>query len=97
MQKLAASGGLSSDDEISEEGHTWISARNVRGLLSAGESASLTFGDAVDDRPFDVFITYSHQNKLEAEVICGKLETMGIRCWIAPRDILPGSGLKRTP
>ena len=38
----------------------------------------------------DVFISYAHQNKIIADAICGTLETNRIRCWIAPRDILPG-------
>jgi hypothetical protein len=38
----------------------------------------------------DVFISYAHQNKTIADAICGTLETNRIRCWIAPRDILPG-------
>jgi hypothetical protein len=42
-------------------------------------------------KPFDVFISYSSQNKLEAVAVCARLEGSGIRCWIAPRDILPGS------
>lgn len=39
---------------------------------------------------YDVFISYSHQDKLTADAVCGTLEARGIRCWIAPRDITPG-------
>src|SRR5665213_2041274 len=42
-------------------------------------------------RPFDVFVSHSEHNKREADVVCGKLEAAGIRCWIAPRDIVPGT------
>src|ERR1700732_3619299 len=35
----------------------------------------------------DVFISHSNQDKNIAEAICHQLETGGIRCWIAPRDI----------
>ena len=38
----------------------------------------------------DVFISYSSKDKLTADAICSIFETNGIRCWIAPRDILPG-------
>jgi hypothetical protein len=38
----------------------------------------------------DVFISYPHENKLIADAICSKLESNGVRCWVAPRDILPG-------
>lgn len=38
----------------------------------------------------DVFISYAKKDKLAADAVCAKLEGRGIRCWIAPRDILPG-------
>jgi TIR domain len=37
-----------------------------------------------------VFISYSAKDKTTADGVCATLETKGIRCWIAPRDILPG-------
>ncbi len=40
---------------------------------------------------FDVFISYSHQDKPTADAACATLEAAGIRCWIAPRDIVPGT------
>lgn len=38
----------------------------------------------------DVFISYSSADRPVAEAACAALEHRGIRCWIAPRDILPG-------
>jgi TIR domain/Bacterial SH3 domain len=38
----------------------------------------------------DVFISHSSKDKLYADAVCARLESDGIRCWIAPRDILPG-------
>jgi hypothetical protein len=38
----------------------------------------------------DVFISYSSKDKPIADAVCARLESAGIRCWIAPRDILPG-------
>jgi streptogramin lyase len=38
----------------------------------------------------DVFISYSSQDKPTADAVCAVLETNGIRCWIAPRDVVPG-------
>jgi hypothetical protein len=38
----------------------------------------------------DVFISYSTHDKPYAEAVCVKLESRGIRCWTAPRDIRPG-------
>jgi hypothetical protein len=37
-----------------------------------------------------VFISYGHEDKLVADATCARLEARGIRCWIAPRDVLPG-------
>jgi TIR domain len=39
----------------------------------------------------DVFISYSSKNKKWADAACAMLESQGIRCWIAPRDIIHGS------
>jgi hypothetical protein len=38
----------------------------------------------------DVFISYSSHDKPIADAICATLEAKKIRCWIAPRDVLPG-------
>jgi hypothetical protein len=38
----------------------------------------------------DVFISYSTKDKPTADAVCATLESRGVRCWIAPRDILPG-------
>ena len=38
----------------------------------------------------DIFISYSSKDKVIADAVCAKLENNKIRCWIAPRDILPG-------
>jgi WD40 repeat protein len=40
---------------------------------------------------FDVFISYPHQDKPTADAACAMLEAQGIRCWISPRDVVPGS------
>ena len=40
---------------------------------------------------FDVFISYSSKDKVAADATCATLEAAGIRCWVAPRDIMPGS------
>jgi sugar lactone lactonase YvrE len=37
----------------------------------------------------DVFISYSNRDKAVADALCATLENRKIRCWIAPRDILP--------
>jgi hypothetical protein len=38
----------------------------------------------------DAFISYSSHDKTVADAACALLESRGIRCWIAPRDVTPG-------
>ena len=40
---------------------------------------------------WDVFLSYSSKDKPVADAACHALESAGIRCWIAPRDIVPGA------
>jgi|GEM_PF-6694177 len=37
-----------------------------------------------------VFSSHSSKDKAIADAVCASLEAAKIRCWIAPRDILPG-------
>ncbi len=37
----------------------------------------------------DVFISYSAKDKATGDAVCAMLESEGVRCWIAPRDVLP--------
>lgn len=39
---------------------------------------------------FSAFISYASADHVKAEEICSSLETRGLVCWIAPRDIRPG-------
>ena len=39
----------------------------------------------------EVLISYSTKDKTWADAACAVLEAHGIRCWIAPRDIMPGT------
>ena len=38
-----------------------------------------------------VFISHSSKDRETADAICAHLESVGIKCWIAPRDIEPGT------
>jgi WD40 repeat protein len=38
----------------------------------------------------DVFISFASKDKPIADAICARLEANRIRCWYAPRDVLPG-------
>src|ERR1019366_6585397 len=39
----------------------------------------------------DVFISYAHHDKAVADAVCAKLEEHQLRCWVAPRDVVPGA------
>ncbi|HWW29635.1 MAG TPA: TIR domain-containing protein [Steroidobacteraceae bacterium] len=39
----------------------------------------------------DVFVSYASQDAAVANSIVENLEKQGLRCWIAPRDVVPGS------
>lgn len=40
---------------------------------------------------YEVFISYAYEDKKAADAVCHALEQHEVRCWIAPRDILPGA------
>jgi hypothetical protein len=64
---------------------------------STPDPAAYQNTDAIpDDRiekgvTHDVFVSYSSDDKHIADAVCARLESRRIRCWIAPRDILPGT------
>lgn len=45
----------------------------------------------IQSENFDVFISYSSKNKSVADAVVSDLENHGIRCWYAPRNIMPGT------
>ena len=47
---------------------------------------------APESQRHDVFISYSSKDKNVADAIVSDLENHGIKCWYAPRDVLPGEG-----
>lgn len=61
---------------------------NQNGLLSKRHQTDQT---NTTNMPHDVFISYSSKDKPIADAVCHFLEADGIKCWIAPRDIPPGS------
>lgn len=38
----------------------------------------------------DVFISHSSKDKSVADAVCSMLEQHRVRCWIAPRNVIPG-------
>ena len=44
----------------------------------------------------EVFISYSTQDKAKADAVCAGLEGCGLSCWMAPRDVLPGTSYEES-
>jgi len=60
------------------------------GLIPACSTSPRPF-DTVALMPHLVFISHSSTDKAAANAICEKLESVGVPCWIAPRNIAPGA------
>jgi TPR repeat protein len=94
MKALVASGKLLEHHLIWKDGGTKkVPANKVRGLFPAASSTSQSSAnneDSTDSNICDVFLSYSGNDKLTADAICATLERNKIRCWIAPRDVMPG-------
>ena len=56
-----------------------------------GPAASVFVLELGRSMAHDVFISYSSKDKTVADATCATLESRGIRCWMAPRDITPGA------
>jgi serine/threonine protein kinase/tetratricopeptide (TPR) repeat protein len=50
----------------------------------------LTGQSAADKLSHAVFISHASEDKIVAEAACAHLESGGIDCWIAPRDVMAG-------
>src|SRR5947209_8605244 len=46
---------------------------------------------AVPEASTDVFVSYASQDADIADAIVQILERHGLKCWIAPRDVVPGA------
>ncbi len=91
LRSLAASGKLKKDHVVWKSGRqVRVAAEKVRGLFRDMEDKQDGTLDQNPAQPFDVFISYSSDDKLVADAVCAGLENTKIRCWIAPRDVLPG-------
>jgi hypothetical protein len=62
----------------------------VQGPPADARAPSEERGPARGAPAHEVFVSYSHRDKPVADAVVSRLEQAGIRCWIAPRDVLPG-------
>jgi pimeloyl-ACP methyl ester carboxylesterase len=54
-------------------------------------AAQTESGSAPSDAAKAVMISYAHEDVQSARAVCTALEASGMPCWIAPRDVRPGS------
>src|SRR5277367_973708 len=55
------------------------------------EAVSQPSGASVAATLRPVFISYASADASVAQNVCAALEAAGILCWIAPRDVVPGT------
>jgi hypothetical protein len=56
--------------------------------MAEGEEGTGTSGGTTTRT---VFLSYASQDTEIANTVCQELESRGVRCWIAPRDVAPGA------
>jgi TIR domain len=59
------------------------------GMGKSSDSVREPPGARAASRP--VFISYASHDAVLAQKVCSALEAAGILCWIAPRDVVPGT------
>ena len=60
-------------------------------MMKAGDMAEGGGGDSAGGGAPAVFISYASQDVAVADALVETLELCGLRCWIAPRDVIAGS------
>jgi TolB-like protein len=58
--------------------------------LPAGAEANVASAPGAQRGASDVFISYASPDIAVAERVCEALERAGVKCWIAPRDVVTG-------
>jgi TIR domain-containing protein len=61
------------------------------GERATGAAAAATEALRAPSGAADVFISYTSQDAAVADAVVGALERAGVKCWIAPRDVVPGA------
>jgi hypothetical protein len=64
--------------------------RGVRSLVAITLARFTNATHGPNSMAHDVFVSYSQSDKPTADAACAALESAGIRCWIAPRDVPAG-------
>ena len=72
-------------------------AAALSGRLAAAIHKGLAVLKTLPEMAHQVFISYAYKDKPVADAVCAVLESEAIRCWIAPRDVLPGADYTQRP
>jgi TolB-like protein/Tfp pilus assembly protein PilF len=64
---------------------------DVPGSAKAQPRTDATGADHTSEASSDVFVSYASHDVAVANAIVAALERHGLKCWIAPRDVIPGS------
>ena len=100
LRSLAAAGVLKPFHEVAVNASgPWARADQILPELpftsraaNGPDAVPVAAGDASPSPALhDVFVSHSSKDKLTADAVCSALESRGIRCWVAPRDIPPGA------
>ena len=78
------------DDDHAQASRCWRVDQFLE-LLARGRSAADPGSGAALTAHWDVFISHASDDAAAALSICGQLEALGLRSWMAPRDIAPGA------
>ncbi len=71
--------------ELADDLRHWLQP-----LSSAGRAEPAPRSAELAARPPEAFISHTSTDAGKAKELCELLEARGVRCWIAPRDIVPG-------
>jgi hypothetical protein len=81
-----------------------IAARRFKAARAPGAKPLLEPSAAVSLQGRDIFVCHAAEDAGIANEVVGRLEQLGVRCWIAPRDVQPGlyaeslyNAIKATP
>lgn len=76
--------------ELAESLPRLVAARGLWKPPDIATAAHPPVGDVRRPASKQVFISHAQHDSEKADLVCTALESAGIGCWIAPRDILPG-------
>jgi TolB-like protein/Flp pilus assembly protein TadD len=65
-------------------------SRRARAMDEAGQPGT-PLSTPAPEQLRRVFVSYASHDAAVAQKVCGALETAGYSCWIAPRNVVPGS------